>query len=209
MSAPQILNTRILHVQNPPGQNPVVILGLSHFGTNSRMVFQCTCFPSREPDKGRWGVLPLETSGNVFSYFGQFVGELALSGAVVSLNSTAQLSTYNVNRIQALANSVAFMLNEYHGENSIVPELTINDIHQYLDDKTFLLSVDEDPTSPLKIALFLLPLQITQADFAISMAKMHKAFNVGVPAHFLHGNNTPGNLPDLLAAAEERKEKSH
>jgi hypothetical protein len=209
MSAPQVLNTRILHVQNQSGQDPVVILGLSHFGTNSRMVFQCTCFPSREPGMGRWGVLPIEASGNAFSYFGQFVGELALSGNVVPLNSKAQLSQYNVNRIQALANAVAFLLNEYHGENSIVPELTMDDIHQQLDDKTFLLSVDEDPSSPLKMVTFLLPLQIAQADFAIAMAKLHKAFNVGVPAHFLYGNNTPGNLPDLLAAAEERKAKSH
>lgn len=209
MSAPQVLNTRILHVQNQPGQNPVVILGLSHFGTNSRLVFQCTCFPSREPGMGRWSVLPIEAMGNAFSYFGQFIGEHASSGNVLALNSAAQLSPYNVNRIQAFANAVAYLLNEYHGEGSISPDLTMDDIHQYIDDKTFILSVDTDPSSPLKTVLFLLPLNMAQADFAISMAKIHKAFNLGVPAHFLYGNNTQGTLPDLLAAAEERKAKSH
>lgn len=197
MSAPLVLNLRVINLEETSDGQYSAHIALSHFGTDSGLLFRCSFDAAQAP--AAWGAAVEQVNGDAFSYFGQFIGEESTRGKtfIASDENLDKLSPFNRDRVLLFSNAMSFMLNELFQANSsrdsfILPE----ELKALLDDETAVLRPDY--THPGKMELYIMPLSLNQRDFAIGMAKISDNFNLNVPRFHVEGNGVTGVIPNLL-----------
>jgi hypothetical protein len=204
MSAPLALNVRVVRVEGNE-----VLLALSHFGTDSGILFKCDF--SDDEEFAKWGVGALEISGDELSYFGQFIGELAPRRKRASVAQKGEISEYNLARLIALSNSVSFLLNEINSSTSnnngsyIKPE----DVSERLNEQVYTMRLDYRETA--QMIVYLLPLNMTQVEFALKLAEISPHFDENMPKFMLDGEGATGTYTSIKAemSRRSRNDKPH
>ncbi len=203
MSAQLALNVQVFSLEKEKDLH-VAHIGVSHYGTDSRIVFRCEYVPKQQT---RWGVTPIEALGDDFSYFGQFIGVLAAKGAPVQFTkeNMSVIGQYNIDRIKAYAAALSFLLNEMlqSEDQNADSFLTPENINEKINDRVFIPRKDVQNSVA---QLYLLPLGVSQREFAIGQAKICDAFNLHQPRHFIDGvNSNKGVVENILKETEQDK----
>jgi hypothetical protein len=198
MSAPLALNMRVVRVDGNE-----VLIALSHFGTDSGILFKCD-FDNNE-EFAKWGVGPLEISGDELSYFGQFIGELAPRRERVSAAQKDDISEYNLARLIALSDSISFLLNEVNSSisDSNVSYIKPEDVSERLNEQVYTMRLDYKETAQMKI--YLLPLNMTQVEFALKLAEISPHFDENMPKFMLDGEGATGTYKSIKAEMAKRR----
>jgi hypothetical protein len=210
MSAPLALNLQIIPAQRD--EENVVYMSLSHYGTNSSVFFRCEFDDNQEHAK--WGVDILGVRGDHFSYFGQFVGEMASDKKAgspdpenggVRFPELNNVSDYNRARLVALSKSMSYMLNELYQAKEGKNYISLDEVGT-LNETVWTIRPDHQVQS--EITVYLLPLEISQRDFAIGMARISPVFDRNQPS-FLLADKGESRMLDSLLEEVERQEKEN
>jgi hypothetical protein len=207
MSAPLVLNLRVIELKKTDEGAYDAHIALSHFGTDSGILYQCSFKPDQAP--AAWGAAVEQLNGDAFSYFGQFIGEESTRGQtfIASNENLEKLSPFNRDRLALFSNALSFMLNElFQADESRNAFITPGELKDVLDDQTAVLRPDY--TDPGKMELYLIPLFLKQRDFAVGLAKISDNFNINVPRYHVEGNGVQGNIDNLLEFVD-KKDKTH
>jgi hypothetical protein len=198
MSAPLALNMRVVRAEGNEA-----LIALSHFGTDSGILFKCD-FDDNE-EFAKWAVGPMEISGDELSYFGQFIGELAPSRKRVSATQKDDISEYNLARLTALSDGMSFLLNEVNSSifDSNVSYIKPEDVSERLNEQVYTMRLDYKETAQMKI--YLLPLNMTQVEFALKLAEISPYFDENMPKFMLDGEGTTGTYKSIKAEMAKRR----
>jgi hypothetical protein len=207
MSAPLVLNLRVIELKETGEGAYDAHIALSHFGTDSGILYQCSFKPDQAP--AVWGAAVEQLNGDAFSYFGQFIGEESTRGQtfIASNENLDKLTSFNRDRLMLFSNALSFMLNElFQADKGRDAFITPGELKSVIDDQTAVLRPDY--TQPDKMELYIVPLFLKQRDFAIGLAKISDSFNINVPRYHMEGNGAKGHIDNLLESVDQ-KEKTH
>ena len=213
--------SHLLNIRVYEEKDNQVIIGLSHFETNSRMVFACEFDASHDVDP--WGVTPIEILGGAYSYFGQFSlldkmkpHEAAFHqqnnyNLILDKFTRDNMSDVAVEKIAAFSSALSAFLNlAGTGSMDSNKPMPLESVKALIDDKIAILhplggKAPEDEVSVDGLVLSVT--NVKQRDFTVHMAKLSPVFDTNVPRHYVDGNGADGVVESVLVHVKNAKEQ--